>query len=740
MAPIPPLLVESAFRPAVFSNTEAIEKLHNNIPRAGYSNNLLPLILGPKQQGKDYVKGVVIFVSVISLAFFIWSALILTFKCCFPKKTGFFSGKPPMKPLTPPGYVNKGHNTMKKEHADGDEHEQQQTSVMENDIDPSKCNSTAIELNQSELLLLPPEENIPVTISNKNKNNEEACRSQEGPSMADNHPLEEGNASIHNETNDQTNLQEIEDYENEVARVDKLLKRTRIVVFVAGGGVLVFSIVFMLQGINGLNAGVDNLILGLEKSKAVVADGVALCNDFVTEQGALNQNFVKNYENYSNFGWCPRLKNTFLQECGNGTEFIIEKLEDFRFVNFSLSENQACTDIIGIPIQVGIDFAKLFAQKIQNRIFKEALNLASDLMEINKSIDVFIGYFDLFRWAFWTSVGFTILLDLVVLFLLVGVILAWRQRIPRPFKCARSLIIVPLFVLNIFLVWLFASMACITAVMASDFCYDSPDTTLKAVLVANKQKFSSVVFKLGIYYLSRCPSELSPTVSLTNNSAVLLAIQAIRAVHDLIEKSSTVESAAFENICGIDLLPLNALGKELDAQFHIIFDALVGTKNLFSCSSISPIITTVSYQGICYHGVNGLYKVLISLFLIVVFSLIMITLRAAWQEEETLPDDLYFLEEKMDEPVSQTEDPPIYSGEGPIPPPQVDTSNDNDSAPPMETMNDNMVEPVLQRENPLGEEQLPHIPMHMSSNGNDLPHTEVVNNHAVLETHTPATE
>ena len=118
----------------------------------------------------------------------------------------------------------------------------------------------------------------------------------------------------------------------------------------------------------------------------------------------------------------------------------------------------------------------------------------------------------------------------------------------------------------------------------------------------------------------------------------------------------------------------------------------------------------------------------------------MITLRAAWQEEETLPDDLYFLEEKMDEPVSQTEDPPIYSGEGPLPPPQVDTSNDNDSPPPMETMNDNMVEPVLQRENPLGEEQLPHIPMHMSSNGNDLPHTEVVNNQAVLETHTPATE
>ena len=117
-----------------------------------------------------------------------------------------------MKPLTPPGYVNKGHNTVKKEHADGDEHEQQQTSVMENDIDPSICNSTAIELNQSELLLLPPEENISATISNKNKNNEEACRSQEGPSMADNHPLEEVNASIHNETNDQKNLQEIGNY------------------------------------------------------------------------------------------------------------------------------------------------------------------------------------------------------------------------------------------------------------------------------------------------------------------------------------------------------------------------------------------------------------------------------------------------------------------------------------------------------------------------------------------------
>jgi len=57
MAPLPPIPVDDPFFPAEFLNTKAIYEMHQGLPRAGRSNNILPLLIGPKEQGKDYVVG-----------------------------------------------------------------------------------------------------------------------------------------------------------------------------------------------------------------------------------------------------------------------------------------------------------------------------------------------------------------------------------------------------------------------------------------------------------------------------------------------------------------------------------------------------------------------------------------------------------------------------------------------------------------------------------------------------------
>jgi hypothetical protein len=53
----------------------------------------------------------------------------------------------------------------------------------------------------------------------------------------------------------------------------------------------------------------------------------------------------------------------------------------------------------------------------------------------------------------------------------------------------------------------------------------------------------------------------------------------------------------------------------------------------------------------CYEGVSGLFKMFVSFFFIVCSSMLMISLRAGWQEDRTVdaPDDLYLTEETTNE-------------------------------------------------------------------------------------------
>ena len=62
----------------------------------------------------------------------------------------------------------------------------------------------------------------------------------------------------------------------------------------------------------------------------------------------------------------------------------------------------------------------------------------------------------------------------------------------------------------------------------------------------------------------------------------------------------------------------------------------------------SPLFLCPS--AICYEAVSGLFRMYVSLFIIVCSSMVMITFRAAWQEEVDVPDDLFLSEESTSGP------------------------------------------------------------------------------------------
>ena len=86
--------------------------------------------------------------------------------------------------------------------------------------------------------------------------------------------------------------------------------------------------------------------------------------------------------------------------------------------------------------------------------------------------------------------------------------------------------------------------------------------------------------------------------------------------------------------------------------------------------------------GVCYDGVTGLFQMFISLFLIVCFSLVMITFRAAWQDVCVVdaPNDL-FLWETIDEPCQPNQQNAII-----VSPPLTLMSDYEHSDPPLDSL------------------------------------------------------
>merc|ERR1712228_303336 len=62
-------------------------------------------------------------------------------------------------------------------------------------------------------------------------------------------------------------------------------------------------------------------------------------------------------------------------------------------------------------------------------------------------------------------------------------------------------------------------------------------------------------------------------------------------------------------------------------------------KKWFSCATINSIYTSIAYDEVCYKIINILQTICLLQLAIVFGSMIMITLRVAWTQLETIEDD-----------------------------------------------------------------------------------------------------
>ena len=538
--------------------------------------------------------------------FAIWAILIFVFKCCGTKRVGFLSGR-----------------------------------VQELAVPPSDCACEAVRVFEQELHL---EEEIPpldLIIPNSCICDAPTDTDVSMQPTMDSPPLL-ANTQVHGSCE----TTRVEDAENgRMRHVEfpplnaekrkengiRILFWTRIIAIVSGIGVILSTSVFINEGIVKLAATLDTGIVGMKQTKEIIEGGIDIILSFQEIRNNASGVLDALHSTVANASWCPLKREDLIESCSALLDRNDTALDAIFATNGTLQDaiNGTGCEVLGYPMQEVL--IKLFVIYQSISLSFAAMDvLLSDLIEIVNLIDWIIPQARSFYWAFYVSAGFAVTVDVIILVLLFGVYLAWRKRHNKPFSCARSYFVIPLLVICVFLMWLFAIVFCFTAILTADFCYDGPDTRLLKTLIAFQDRFSQHTFELIEYYLTGCPS---PGFSIMGPETKAAIVQGVTLVHDIVYDLSQLDTSKFFEVCGVDITPLPLLMTSVHASIHVVADTLGDVHQLFLCSNIFPILQTIMYDAVCDLGVGAFRNIFVALVLTLAFCLVFITVRVAWQEE-----------------------------------------------------------------------------------------------------------
>merc|ERR1712232_304104 len=149
-------------------------------------------------------------------------------------------------------------------------------------------------------------------------------------------------------------------------------------------------------------------------------------------------------------------------------------------------------------------------QDIGTGISSEASKLQSDLLSMTGVTSNIRSNLSTADWVFTVALAIAIIQMVITIFLVSGVLLAWMQRYPKPFRCVQSYVLLPFFVCMVFLSALFSCIFVCVSVVGSDFCFGDPDS--KVVAALEMMDFNSVAFNLVAFYIKGCSGMVLPKI------------------------------------------------------------------------------------------------------------------------------------------------------------------------------------------------------------------------------------
>jgi len=222
-------------------------------------------------------------------------------------------------------------------------------------------------------------------------------------------------------------------------------------------------------------------------------------------------------------------------------------------------------------------------------------------------------------------------------FFIVGTILAWIGKQPRLFRCANDNIILPIFILVGLLVWIFTIVFLALGVVTGDYCVVSPNVQMNKIFEQTLARISPIGYKFAYFYFNGCELADRPRLM----SVAYEALIGTRVVLDqFFELVNNMGEGPLRKACGLGVDgtegdPVNALSILANVlRIHVggAMGAVLTVGKLVLCKEFFPIYSFLAYQVICTDFVNLLGPMFSSLFVISIFSMLMVTMRVAWHE------------------------------------------------------------------------------------------------------------
>ncbi|KAL7535787.1 hypothetical protein ACHAXR_006727 [Thalassiosira sp. AJA248-18] len=376
-------------------------------------------------------------------------------------------------------------------------------------------------------------------------------------------------------------------------KFERMLIAIRIAFLVSGLFVIISSIMFFEQGVNRVYNLLHDGQRGLQHIQDLVNAALSVTGDYLEVQSDIQDTARDIGSCFSHLCCHQESISDFALQISNSTYEIGVQLRDTAF-----------------------------------RVELEIKGIEHDLERLENIVQYVGTILEDFKSHTAAAKILVIFIDIIVLSLMAFCILAWMGVQHFVLICMRETVIIPLFVVLLFLIWMFSTAALLGAMASADFC-SVPDESAAALITRFQGQSSPLVFMLLVYYITGCLPERHPT-KLETLSSALSSIGLF--LHSQLNAAAEVtqQPGLSELYCGeAGLSNLISVLELTDAVVHGMYGVLMGVREILECHNFNPIYTTLVYDAFCNSGVAGLSWVFFTSLSMAIFIMFMVTLRVA---------------------------------------------------------------------------------------------------------------
>lgn len=284
------------------------------------------------------------------------------------------------------------------------------------------------------------------------------------------------------------------------------------------------------------------------------------------------------------------------------------------------------------------------SQKIIDQYVDIDLHLTKEkLNEISYTTEIIDMIFNLCRGHFWYFKAYVLVLGCLTFFLMNGVFVAGVNASTPSLRCMLSYLILPIYGAVAALSCMLTSVMLGVLLINADFCNGGeypgdPGDTVLEILKQQRMDESSGLHYAFTYYLGGCTKESPIAVFYALGPELQELIYSNEEF--LIKTTNNSTRAALTEVCGeSETAALTESVSTMIRSTEIVQETILRTMDRLSCSRILPIYEKGIVNATCSIVPKGMILIVGSFLIISIFTFLLITLRASWQNEEVFNSD-----------------------------------------------------------------------------------------------------